>query len=40
MFKYLNWYKFCNRNINQNQKFKIIWEIKPNKKIIFGNLII
>ena len=32
MFKYLNWYKFCNRNINQNQKFKIIWEIKPNKK--------
>tara|TARA_X000000950_G_scaffold192990_1_gene232737 strand:- start:2218 stop:3066 length:849 start_codon:yes stop_codon:yes gene_type:complete len=28
LFKYLNWYKFLNNNLNQNKKFKIIWEIK------------
>ena len=30
LFKYLKWYKFLKNNLNQNNKFKIVWEIKKN----------
>jgi hypothetical protein len=32
LFKYLDWYKFTNQNLTQNQQFKINWKIKINNK--------
>jgi hypothetical protein len=31
LFKYLDWYKFINKNLSQKQEFKINWQIKVNK---------
>ena len=32
LFTYLNWYKYIKKNLSHNQKFKITWRIKSNKK--------